>query len=103
MPVSVVKADGVQGGGATNRVRRKISILWLPTGLFGKSISVVPYVWKYDTTTSEKFHPSRPKLNCHWSLVQRKLCILGQYILPHTDKEVHEPFYGKYVLVITWP
>ena len=45
VPVSVVKADGVQGGGATNRVRREISILWLSTGLFGKSISVGPYVW----------------------------------------------------------
>ena len=43
-PVSVVNADRVQAdsGGATNlatnRIRREISILWLPTALFGKSI-----------------------------------------------------------------
>ena len=36
------------------------------------------------------------KLNRRWSLVQRKLCILGYYDLPHTDKKVHEAFYGKY-------
>ena len=35
MPISVLKADGVQGGAAINRVRREISILWLPTGLYG--------------------------------------------------------------------
>ena len=35
-PISVVKADSVQG--ATNRVRREISFLWQPTGLSGKSI-----------------------------------------------------------------
>ena len=54
MPISVLKADSVQGGAAINRVRREISILWLPTGLYGKSISVGPYVWKYDTAMSEK-------------------------------------------------
>ena len=32
-PISVVKADSVQGGSATNCVRREVSILWLPTGL----------------------------------------------------------------------
>ena len=38
--VSVVKAnsDSVQCGCATNRVRREISILWVPTDLFGKMI-----------------------------------------------------------------
>ena len=35
-PVSVVKADSVQG--ATNHVRREISFLWQSTGLSGKSI-----------------------------------------------------------------
>ena len=57
MPVSVVKADSVQGGGATNRVRREIRILWLPAGLLGKSIcylSVGLYIWKDDTAVSEK-------------------------------------------------
>ena len=55
--VSVVKADSVQGGGATNRVRKEIRILWLPAGLLGKSIrylSVGLYVWKDDTAMSEK-------------------------------------------------
>ena len=33
-PVSVVKADSVQGGGTTNRVRRKTSILWLQQQAF---------------------------------------------------------------------
>ena len=57
MPVSVVKADSVQGGGTTNRVRREIRILWLPMGLFGKLIcylTVGLYVCKNDTATSEK-------------------------------------------------
>ena len=44
--VSVGKADSVQGGGATNRVQREISVLWLPNGFvtflldctFGKMI-----------------------------------------------------------------
>ena len=47
----------VQDGGATNCVRREVSILWLPTALFGKSIcylSVGLYVWKNDTATPEK-------------------------------------------------
>ena len=52
VPVSVVKDDAVQGVGGTNRVQREISILWLPAGLFGKSISVGLYVWKCDTATS---------------------------------------------------
>ena len=30
-PVSVIKSDSVQGGGATKRVRREVSILWLQT------------------------------------------------------------------------
>ena len=33
------------------------------------------------------------KLNRLYSVSQRKLCM---YNLPHTDKEVHEAFYGKY-------
>jgi len=36
--VSVVKAHRVQGRAATNHVRREISILWLPTALFGTLI-----------------------------------------------------------------
>ena len=35
---SYLHTMSVQGGGATNRVQREISILWLPMGLFGKSI-----------------------------------------------------------------
>ena len=37
-PVSVAKANSVQGRSNTNRVQKEISILWLPTSFFGKSI-----------------------------------------------------------------
>ena len=39
-----VKADCVQGGAATNRVRRKMSIAVATNGPFGKSI-LLPFCW----------------------------------------------------------
>ena len=64
--------------------------------LFGKSIcylSVGLYIWKNDTATSKSSIPAGFfKLNRLWSLVQRKLCILGKYNLPHTDKNCTKLF-----------
>ena len=52
--VSVVKADRVQGGAATNHVRREISISERPF-LVNRFVTFVGlYVWKNDTATSEK-------------------------------------------------
>ena len=52
--ISVVEADRVQGGAATKRVRREISIsvAALNGPHFGKPVGL--YVWKNDTATSEK-------------------------------------------------
>ena len=59
--------------GTTNCVRRKVSILWLPAGLFCWTVHL-----ENDTATSEKWYPAGfCKSNRRWSLVQRKLCILG--------------------------
>ena len=55
--VSVVKANHLEDRATKSCVRREITIVWLPTALFGKSIcylSVGLYVWKNDTATSEK-------------------------------------------------
>ena len=79
--VSVVKDNRVQDGDATNRVQREISILWLAMPLFGKSIcylSVGLYVWKMILPHLKSSIPAEfCKLNHRWSLVQKKLCILG--------------------------
>ena len=73
VPVSVVK---VEGGGATNRVRMEISILWLPTDKSICYLSVGLYVWKNDSATSEKYYPSRV-LQDKLSLEFSSHCILG--------------------------
>ena len=95
--ISVVKANRVQGGAATNCVRREICIsVSIPMALFGKS-------FLSDCTFGKMILPhlksSIPagfcKLKCRWSLFERKLCILGQYHFQHTNKGVHEAFYGN--------
>ena len=81
-----------------------VSILWLPTALFGKSIcylSVELYVWKNDTATSGKV--SIPagfcKSKCCWSesssnkaLVSIIFCIQTRKCMKHFMENITEYF-----------
>ena len=61
--VSVLKPDNIQYGATTSCVQRERSVLWLSTGLFGKSINFVTFLFdcklrKDDTATSEQHYSS---------------------------------------------
>ena len=78
---SVVKADLVQGGATTSRVNERYVFLWLPTALVGKSICYYFFDLTFGKMILSCLKSSIPagflKLNCHWSIFQKKLCILG--------------------------
>ena len=71
----------------TNRVRKEMGILWLPTALFDESIcflSIGLYVWKKLTIL--------PRLK---SSIPAVKSLLESSSKTHTEIEVHEAFYGN--------
>ena len=66
------------------KVQREISILWLPSRLFGKSISVALYIWKYDTVTSAS-QQAQVQLSLESS---SKLSALGLCMNLFTQKQI---------------
>ena len=80
--VSVVKANHVQDGATTSRVCREISVSMATNGPFWQN-DLLPLCLSvgFGKMILPRLTSSIPagfwKLNCHWSLFKKKLCILG--------------------------